>query len=222
MGLQFKTWQYRGVPSGIIYNVFTARQHAFLALLTCALMAGFCAEANAATYTWVGAANTEQPWNDANWGGVLPTNTDTCLIENGGTTLVSTANTVCNMLRFGTTGGSKGGGVIISNDATLYAAGQLALGLTYAPGTMIQYSGIYTGNTLTNLAAQLVTAGYTNSAAETSGLRVVIPRVYLTTNNPSFFMWDFTDVSTGVTNATVNGLKFLNWPVPSGMLIMFR
>jgi hypothetical protein len=81
------------------------------------------------------------------------------------------------------------------------------------------------GNTVTNLVARMIAAGYTNSVAESAppyDLRVVIPRAYLTTNNPSYFAWDFTDVSTGVTNATVSRVGFLNWPVRSGMLIMFR
>jgi hypothetical protein len=78
------------------------------------------------------------------------------------------------------------------------------------------------GNTLTNLVAQLITAGYTNSAAESSGLRAVIPKSYLTTNNPSYFVWDFTDVSTGVTNATVSSLRFLNWPATPGTVITIR
>jgi hypothetical protein len=66
------------------------------------------------------------------------------------------------------------------------------------------------GNTVANLVAGLVTAGYTNSVAEAAGvydLRVVIPRAYLT-NSPGYFLWDFTDTSTGATNATVSGLRF--------------
>jgi hypothetical protein len=78
------------------------------------------------------------------------------------------------------------------------------------------------GNTLTNLAAQLVTAGYTNSATDPSGLRIIIPRIYLTTNNPSFFLWDFTDTTRGTTNATVNSLRFLNWPPTEGTIITIQ
>jgi hypothetical protein len=78
------------------------------------------------------------------------------------------------------------------------------------------------GNTVTNLVAQLVRAGYTNSAAESSGLHVVIPKSYLTANNPGYFVWDFTDVSAGTTNATVSGLRFLNWPSTPGTIITIK
>ena len=85
-------------------------------------------------------------------------------------------------------------------------------------------------NTVTNLVAGLVAAGYTNSAADASGvydLRVVIPKSYLTANNPNYFVWDFTDTSgstngAGATNATVSGLRFVNWPVRAGMIFMVR
>jgi hypothetical protein len=29
-------------------------------------------------------------------------------------------------------------------------------------------------------------------------------------------MWDFTDVSAGTTNATVSGVRVINWPVRAG------
>jgi hypothetical protein len=75
------------------------------------------------------------------------------------------------------------------------------------------------GNTVSSLVAQLVAIGYTNSAADSSGgynLRVVIPKTCLTTNNPSYFLWDFTDTSLGTTNATVSGVRVINWPVRAG------
>jgi hypothetical protein len=35
-------------------------------------------------------------------------------------------------------------------------------------------------------------------------------------------MWDFTDTSTGVTNATVNSLRFLNYPATPGTIITIQ
>jgi hypothetical protein len=79
-------------------------------------------------------------------------------------------------------------------------------------------------NTVTNLVAGLVTAGYTDSSEEASSdynLRVIIPKAYLS-NGSSDFIWDFTDTSTGTTNATVSGLRFVNWPVCTGTIFIFQ
>jgi T5SS/PEP-CTERM-associated repeat protein len=72
------------------------------------------------------------------------------------------------------------------------------------------------GQTAASLAGSLVAAGYTNSMATNSppyDLLTVIPKAY-TPNGSAYFAWDFTDVTTGATNATLSALMFTTWPPP--------
>lgn len=82
--------------------------------------------------------------------------------------------------------------------------------------------------TLSELADDLVSAGYTNSVVETSGiynLKVVIPVDYVVDSaeaTTSYFAWDFTDTTTGTTNATVTAIEVLedNLPVAGTLVII--
>jgi len=80
--------------------------------------------------------------------------------------------------------------------------------------------------TVSALVADLVAAGYTNSVAEVSGaynIKVVLPPdcvVDKTIKSPSYFAWDFTDVTTSVTNATITAVKVERiLPPPTGTMI---
>ena len=80
--------------------------------------------------------------------------------------------------------------------------------------------------TVSALVADLVAAGYTNSVAEVSGvydIKVVLPPdcvVDKTVKTPSYFAWDFTDVTTSVTNATITAVKIERMlPPPTGTMI---
>jgi hypothetical protein len=104
--------------------------------------------ANAVTYNWQGAANTEGYWtNGANWDrGVSPTWTDAVYIANGGTAVVDIAES-CSNLYLGNSG-SSGGGLIITNNAA-FSNRVFYLGCSSSAGgdgTVIQHSGIVTGD----------------------------------------------------------------------------
>ena len=80
--------------------------------------------------------------------------------------------------------------------------------------------------TVSALVADLVAAGYTNSVAEVSGvydIKVVLPPdcvVDKTVKTPSYFAWDFTDVTTSVTNSTITAVKIERMlPPPTGTMI---
>jgi T5SS/PEP-CTERM-associated repeat protein len=71
------------------------------------------------------------------------------------------------------------------------------------------------GNTDANLAAEMVAAGYEGSEDINEppyDVRVVIPKAYAT-DGSAYFAWDFTDVTTGATNATVSAVSFSTWPI---------
>ena len=102
------------------------------------------------------------------------------------------------------------GHVTVGNVATnLLVELIVRLRATAADGSAI------TPESLAALASDLVGAGYTNSAAETSGiynLKVSIPQEYVVPGN-AFFAWDFTrtagvkTVGTVTTNALVNAVR---------------
>jgi len=82
---------------------------------------------------------------------------------------------------------------------------------------------------LSEIVDDLVDAGYTNSIAETSGiynLKVAIPAEYVVDSSDvatSYFAWDFTDTTSGTTNATVTAIEVQkeNLP-PVGTLIIVQ
>ena len=81
------------------------------------------------------------------------------------------------------------------------------------------------GQTAEILASNLVAAGYTNSTVTDVSpydVLAVIPNAYVA-NGPGYFAWNFTDVTTGTTNATLGALKFTAWPAsPAGSTIAIR
>lgn len=85
------------------------------------------------------------------------------------------------------------------------------------------------GKSVSNLVADMVAAGYTNSAVEDSGLynvKLAIPAsnvVDKATRTPSYFIWDFTDPTTLATNATLTDIGFEYYlPPPLGTVITIR
>ena len=81
------------------------------------------------------------------------------------------------------------------------------------------------GNTAQDLVDDLVAAGYTNSAVMTAApydLIAVVPKANVV-DGSAYFAWDFTDVTTGATNATVSAIQFTTWPPPpKGTVISVR
>jgi hypothetical protein len=81
------------------------------------------------------------------------------------------------------------------------------------------------GNTVSNLVDGLVAAGYTNSTVTTESpynVIVVVPKGNVT-DGSYYFLWDFTDVTTGATNATVSRVLLTTWPPPPrGTMIAIR
>jgi len=82
---------------------------------------------------------------------------------------------------------------------------------------------------VTNLVEDFIAAGYTNSVVESFGsydLKLVIPPdcvVDKTVRTPSIFAWDFTDPTTGVTNATVTGVSFeMELPPAMGTMLLLQ
>ena len=82
---------------------------------------------------------------------------------------------------------------------------------------------------VSNLVADMIAAGYTNSVVESFGdydLKLVIPPdcvVDKSVESPSIFAWDFTDPTTGVTNATVTAVSVEMEQSPAmGTLLMLQ
>jgi hypothetical protein len=82
---------------------------------------------------------------------------------------------------------------------------------------------------VTNLVEDMIAAGYTNSVVESSGsydLKLVIPLEYVVDKSvisSSIFAWDFTDPTTGVTNATVTAVSFeLEHPPAMGTILLLQ
>lgn len=80
------------------------------------------------------------------------------------------------------------------------------------------------GKTPQDLVNDLVAAGYTNSCLATEApydIVAVIPKADVANGN-LYFAWDFRDVTTSATNATVSAMKITTWPPPPrGTMIRF-
>jgi hypothetical protein len=81
------------------------------------------------------------------------------------------------------------------------------------------------GNTAQDLVDDLVAAGYTNSTVTAESpydLIAVVPKADVV-DGSAYLAWDFTDVTTGATNATVSAIAFTTYPPPpKGTLVTIR